>query len=62
MLWNFIREFVGLSLEGDMRGERLDRAIWLMKELRMHGFSSQELSLLSDGKWDSSTIRGYWRE
>jgi hypothetical protein len=58
-MWDVIREFVWISLERPVRGERLRRAIQLMVELRKCGFSSGELAELSGGRWKSSTIREY---
>ena len=61
MLWSWIKEYVEISMEHPVRGERLRRAIWLMIELRRCGFSSGELEELSGGRWKGSTIRGYTR-
>jgi hypothetical protein len=59
MLMDIVREFVSVSKEVAVRGERLNRAVWLMCELRRASFSSGEISELSGDRWGDSTIRGY---
>jgi len=54
-----IRELRELAKKKPLNQEELGRAKEIMKELRKMGFSSEEISELSERAWNPSTIRQY---
>jgi hypothetical protein len=58
-LLGLVREYVKLSRRDEVRGTDLKRARQMMGVLRRFGFSSEDVSQLSGGRWDSASVRAY---